>query len=74
MNHEQTIWLAPRATAFTEICEACEEDYDALFSDLRGVVQGSLRLDEQHGWATCARGHTMRVLRLTAATPAGALR
>jgi len=24
--HEQTIWLPPRATAFTEICEACEEE------------------------------------------------
>jgi hypothetical protein len=74
MNHEQTIWVAPRTTAFTEICEACEEDHDGLFSDLRGVVQGYLRVDEQHGWATCARGHTMRVLRLTPATPAGALR
>ena len=74
MDHEQTIWLAPRATAFTEICEACEEDHDGLFSDLRGVVQGYLRIDEQHGWATCARGHTMRVLRLTPAVPAGAIR
>jgi hypothetical protein len=74
MDHEQTIWLAPRATAFTEICEACEDEDPGLYRDLHAVVQGHLRIDEQHGWATCARGHTMRVLRLTAATPAGALR
>ena len=27
---DQTIWLAPRATGFTEICESCEEDHPEL--------------------------------------------
>jgi hypothetical protein len=74
MNHEQTIWLAPRATGFTEICEACEEDDPVLYRDLHAVVRGHLHIDDHQGWATCPRGHTMRVRRLTAATPAGTLR
>jgi hypothetical protein len=74
MNQEQTIWLAPRATGFTEICEACEEEDPGLYRDLHAVVRGQLGLERQQGWATCARGHTMRVLRVTAAMPAGALR
>ena len=74
MDHEQTIWLAPRTTAFTEICEACEEEDPSLYRDLHAVVRGRLGLERQHGWATCPRGHTMRVLRFTAAAPPGALR
>jgi len=74
MTHEQTIWLAPRATAFTEICEECEEDDPGLYRDLHAIVSGQLRIGEQHGWVTCPRGHTMRVLRLSPALPAGALR
>jgi hypothetical protein len=71
--YEQTIWLPPRATAFTEICETCEEEH----SDRGGLpptVSGNLRIDDIAGWATCARGHTMRVLRMRGAMPAGALR
>lgn len=73
MHEEQTIWLAPRATGFTEICAACEEDDPGLYRDLHAIVRGYLRIDEPDGWATCDRGHTMRVLRLTPATP-GAVR
>ena len=74
MDQEQTIWLAPRATGFTEICEACEEQDPALYRDLHAIVRGQLGLERQNGWATCPQGHTMRVLRLTPATPPGALR
>jgi hypothetical protein len=71
--HEQTIWLPPRATAFTEICETCEGEH----SDRGGpppTVSGRLRVEDGAGWATCPRGHTMRVLRMGGAMPAGALR
>ncbi len=71
--HEQTIWLAPRATAFTEICETCEEEHHDR-GGLPPTVSGSLRIEDGAGWATCARGHTMRVLRMRGAMPAGALR
>jgi hypothetical protein len=74
MHQEQTVWLGPRATGFTEICQACEEDDPGLYRDLHAVVTGYLRLEQQNGWATCSRGHSVRVLRLTAAMPAGALR
>ncbi len=74
MQQEQTIWLSPRATGFTEICEACEEDDSDLYRDLHAVVRGHLHLDDHAGWATCPRGHTMRVMRLGPAVPAGALR
>jgi hypothetical protein len=71
--HEQTIWLPPRATAFTEICEACEEESPVATGCSHAVVSGALRLDAAHGWATCPRGHEIRVLRMNAAMPAGAL-
>jgi hypothetical protein len=74
MDQEQTIWLAPRTTGFTEICEQCEEEDPGLYRDLHAVVRGHLGLERQNGWATCPKGHTMRVLRITAATPPGALR
>jgi hypothetical protein len=69
----QTIWLAPRATAFTEICDECAEEH--FFGDgYRGeTVRGTLRLEDARGWATCARGHTVRVLRMSVNMPAGAL-
>jgi hypothetical protein len=71
---DQTIWLAPRATGFTEICESCEEDHPELASTACATVTGVLRIDDDHGWATCPRGHEVRVLRMGRAMPAGALR
>ena len=71
--HEQTIWLAPRATSFTDICEQCEDEADGR-GGLPPTISGRLRIDDGAGWATCHRGHTMRVLRMGNAMPAGALR
>ena len=72
--HEQMIWIPPRAVGFRELCEACEDEHPELAGSAAATVSGSLRLDEERGWATCGRGHTMRVLRMHAAMPAGALR
>ena len=69
---EQTIWLAPRATAFTEVCDACVEEHHDDWH--RSTIAGTLRLDSDHGWATCGRGHTLRVRRMGLVMPAGALR
>ncbi len=71
--HEQTIWLATRTTSFTEICQTCHDEHDDR-GGLPPTVSGRLELDEAAGWATCARGHTMRVLRMRAAMPAGVFR
>jgi hypothetical protein len=69
--HDQTIWIPPRATSFTELCEACAEE----LSDGRpwAPVSGSLDPGLGHGWATCPHGHEIRVLRMGPAMPAGAL-
>jgi hypothetical protein len=71
---DQTIWLAPRATSFTEICEVCEEEAPVAAGCSHALVRGTLRLGDAHGWATCARGHEVRVLRMSSAMPAGAFR
>lgn len=68
---EQTISIEPRATFFTQVCEACEEELPD--GQPWATVRGSLALDEGVGWAICRRGHTMRVVRrVIAAVPAGA--
>ena len=70
--HEQTIWIAPRATAFTDVCEECDEEQGD--GHAWATVSGSLPLGERSGWATCAHGHELRVRRMDAHMPAGALR
>ena len=69
----QTIWIAPRATAFTEICDECAEEHVFGYGYRGATVSGALRLDAASGWATCPRGHTVRVLRMSTRMPAGAL-
>lgn len=61
---EQTIWLAPRATAFTALCDACLSDERALDDYLAASVSGTLRLDACRGSAVCRRGHQIRVERV----------
>ena len=70
---EQTIWLATRTTSFTEICATCHDEYD----DRGGpppTVSGRLELGDAAGWATCRRGHTIRVLRMRALVAPRAVR
>jgi hypothetical protein len=71
---EQTIWLAPRATAFTDLCASCENEHPATAGSPAATVSGTLRLEAEAGWATCPRGHVLRVLRMNRRMPAGALR
>jgi len=59
---EQVVWLSPRATSFTVVCEACAqviaaEGYGAA------TVHGELPLDHYRGALECARGHRLRVER-----------
>jgi hypothetical protein len=63
---EQTVVLAARATSFTAVCEACLEEQLAELqteSWLGARVSGTLRLEDDRGWATCERGHRVRLLR-----------
>ena len=59
---EQTVWISPRATSFTVVCDACVQ---SIASDGYGAasVQGALPLDHQRGWLTCSNGHQIRVER-----------
>jgi hypothetical protein len=63
---EQTVVLLGRMTSFTAVCEACREEQlaDLLEESWLGArVSGTLRLDDERGWATCERGHRVRLIR-----------
>ena len=68
---EQTVVLLARATAFTVVCQACEE-LDAGGEHVGHTAQGLLRLEHALGWTTCPRGHRIRVIRAGAAVAAEA--
>jgi hypothetical protein len=63
---EQTVVLLGRTTGFTAVCDACvEEQLAELLNDswVGATVSGSLDLDHDRGWVSCARGHRVRVIR-----------
>jgi hypothetical protein len=52
------VWISPRATGFTVICERCAE-LGATFPS----VQATISLDHARGSIDCPRGHQIRVER-----------
>jgi hypothetical protein len=65
---DQTIWLSPRATSYTVVCEECAAEHGYLGAR----VEGRLELDRVHTAVTCGRGHGIRVERANHA-PIGVL-
>jgi hypothetical protein len=65
LAEEQILVVPERATAVRAICRACEEDQTALHVDghFGATVDGALRLEDQHGWVTCRRGHRIELIR-----------
>ncbi len=59
---EQTVWLSPRATSFSVVCQACME-LEAGDGYGAAVVQANLALDVLRGTVECSRGHRLRVER-----------
>jgi hypothetical protein len=59
---EQVVWVSPRATSFTVVCDACAQ---VIAADGYGAatVHGQLPLDYFRGSIECARGHRLRVER-----------
>ena len=58
---EQTVWLAPRATSFTVVCDACRAIDTHGYGS--ATTSGSLELDVDHATFLCRRGHRIRVVR-----------
>ena len=59
---EQTVVLLARTAGFTVVCQACAElEPGGEYSGM--TAEGSLRLEDDVGWATCPRGHRIRVIR-----------
>jgi hypothetical protein len=58
------IWLGAEATAYAVTCEACSEDRRWPRPVDQSVVEGTLRREADVGFATCRRGHRIRVRRI----------
>jgi hypothetical protein len=59
---EQTVWISPRATSFSVVCQACTE-LEASDGYGAAVVHADLALDVLRGTVECPRGHRLRVER-----------
>jgi hypothetical protein len=59
---EQTVWISPRATSFSVVCQACVE-IEARDGYGAAVVRANLALDVLRGTVECPRGHRLRVER-----------
>ena len=55
---EQVVWISPRATGFTVVCERCAEAGEMFPS-----VQATLALEHLRGTIDCPHGHQIRVER-----------
>jgi hypothetical protein len=55
---EQVVWISPRATGFTIVCERC-----AALGETFPSVQATLSLDHTRGTIECMRGHQIRIER-----------
>ena len=56
---DQTVWLAPKATSYTVVCEECATEHGYLGAS----VEGRLELERLHGAVSCPRGHEISVQR-----------
>jgi hypothetical protein len=55
---EQVVWISPRATGFTVVCERCADSGEGFPS-----AQGTLSLEHARGSMSCPRGHEIRIER-----------
>jgi len=55
---EQVVWISPRATGFTIVCDRC-----AALGETFPSVQATMSLDHVRGTIECMRGHQIRVER-----------
>jgi len=55
---EQVVWISPRATGFTIVCDRC-----AALGETFPSVQATMSLDHVRTTIECMRGHQIRVER-----------
>jgi hypothetical protein len=56
---DQTVWLAPRATSYTVLCDECASEHGYQGAQ----VEGRLELEREHSAVSCARGHAISIQR-----------
>ena len=62
----QTLVVPERVTAVRAICRACEEEQAQQHADghFGATLDGSLRLEDRHGWVSCRFGHRIELIRV----------
>jgi hypothetical protein len=60
----QVIWLGADSVDYVAPCDQCREDRRWPDVIEPTVIEGSLRLEADVGFATCRRGHRIRVRRI----------
>jgi hypothetical protein len=60
MPYEQTIVLLPTIRGISAVCQVCVE---RQADERPPLVQATLGLGTDLGWATCPRGHRIRLIR-----------
>jgi hypothetical protein len=64
---KQTVWLGPDVVRFTVLCEACLAECAPKEGRYATVLEGKLPLSRVRETATCPRGHTLEIVRVSAA-------
>jgi hypothetical protein len=61
----QTLVVPERVTAVRVICRVCAEEQAEQHAEghFGATVEGSLRLEDRHGWVTCRCGHRIELVR-----------
>jgi len=65
LDDHQIIWLGTDATAYSAPCERCREELRWADAIDATIVEGTLRLQADVGFTACARGHRIRVRRVS---------
>ena len=67
---KQTVWLGPGVVRFAVLCEACLAECAPKEGRYATVLEGELPLSRVREVATCPHGHTLELVRSSAASRA----
>jgi hypothetical protein len=63
LAEEQTLVVPERVIAVRVICRACEDERQQTDGYYGAAVDGTLRIEDRHGWVTCRWGHRIELIR-----------